>query len=266
MTPLPQRVVPFYDEELIATQDPDGSIFVSFARLCDNLGLARYSQARRVQQHAILREGFVTLTLQTEGGPQAAQCLRLDLLPLWLSSIQARKAKAALQDKLIRYQREAATVLWQAFKPQILVEEAALAGGESQQAIVQLEQIIEQSRAMQRMAEEQIALIRRMDNAARVVKGLQHDVTAIQVRLEVLEDRLHPASFITEEQAATIQSAVNAIAMELTRRDPSKNHFQGIHAELHRRFKVRSYTLIRQEQYAAVLAFLDEWQTSASGA
>ena len=63
-----------------------------------------------------------------------------------------------------------------------------------------------------------------------------------------------------------MQSAVNTIAMELTKRDPAKNHFQGIHGELHRRFKVRSYNLIRQEQYKAVLAFLDEWHTTATGA
>ena len=95
--------------------------------------------------------------------------------------------------------------------------------------------------------------------------NLQVDVSDVKVRLGVLEDRLHPASYITEEQAATIQSAVNAIAMELTKRDPSKNHFQGIHGELHRRFKVRSYNLIRQEQYTSVLVFLDEWHTAALG-
>jgi len=53
--------------------------------------------------------------------------------------------------------------------------------------------------------------------------------------------------------------------MELTKRDPSKNHFQGIHNELHRRLKVRSYNLIRQEQYKSVLAFLDEWHNAATG-
>ena len=99
-----------------------------------------------------------------------------------------------------------------------------------------------------------------MDAAARVVKGLQIDVQNMHVRLGVLEERLHPSTYITEEQAAQVQAAVNAIAMELTRHDSSKNHFQSIHAELHRRFKVRSYNLIRQEQYQAVLAFLDEWQ------
>lgn len=118
---------------------------------------------------------------------------------------------------------------------------------------------------MQRMAEEQIGLIRRMDAAARIVKTLQTDVATVQVRLGVLEERLHPSAYITDEQAAEVQSAVGAVAMALTKRDPSKNHFQSIHAELHRRFKAKSYSLIRVEQFAAVLKFLETWDDAMGG-
>ena len=255
---LPQKIVPFYGDELVAVQQPDGTIFVLFARLCDNLGLNRRPQVLRVQRHAVLDKGLITLTVQTDGGPQQVQCLKLSLLPLWLSGVQASRVKDELQDKLVRYQHDAADVLWQAFKPQMLIE-APPADRESALAIGQLEQIIEQSKAMQRMAEEQITLIRRMDTAARIVKTIQTDVAAVHVRLGVLEERLHPSAYITDEQAAEVQSAVAAVAMALTKRDPSKNHFQSIHAELHKRYKAKSYSLIRIEQYAAVLAFLETW-------
>lgn len=268
MTPLPQRIVPFYGDELVAIQQPDGTIFVLFSRLCENLGLDRTAQTRRVQRHAVLSKGLAALAMQTPGGVQSLQCLKLSLLPLWLSGVQANRIKPDLQAQLIRYQEEAADLLWQAFKLQILAE-APPTDPASARAISQLEQIIEQSRAMQRMAEEQIALIRRMDAAARIVKAVQSDlsavqgaVTDVQIRLGMLEERLHPAAYLTNDQAAEVQSAVNAIAMALTTRDPSKNHFQGIHAELHRRFKAKSYSLIRVEQYAAVLAFLEEWERS----
>ena len=78
-------------------------------------------------------------------------------------------------------------------------------------------------------------------------------------------DRLHPSAYITDEQAAEVQSAVTAVALALTKRDPSKNHFQSIHAELHRRFKAKSYSLIRVEQYPAVLAFLETWDSVMEG-
>jgi hypothetical protein len=261
---LPHKIVPFYGDELVAVQQPDGTVFVLFARLCDNLGLNRRPQVLRTQRHAVLSQGLITLTVQTDGGPQQVQCLKLALLPLWLSGVQASRVKEELQDKLVRYQHEAADVLWQAFKPQILIE-APPENHESALAIGQLEQIIEQSKAMQRMAEEQIALIRRMDAAARIVKTIQADVGDVKVRLGVLEERLHPSAYITDEQAAEVQSAVATVAMALTKRDPSKNHFQSIHTELHKRFKAKSYSLIRVEQYPAVLAFLETWDDAMEG-
>jgi hypothetical protein len=256
--------VPFYGDELIAVQQADGAIFVVFPRVCDALGLKRWSQARRIQNHAVLSKGLSTLTIQTEGGPQAAQCLRLDLLPLWLAGVQASKVKTDLQDKLIRYQTEAAAVLWEAFKPQILVESTAIVPAGTH-AIQQLQQIAEMGYAIARMAEQQIELQRqqhalsdRMDTAARVIKD-------VQVRLGVLEDQLHPAAYITDEQSATVSNQVKALAEYLSGQRSGKNHYQGIFAELYRRFGVSSYKLIRQEQYAAVLDFLERWRQTATG-
>ncbi len=68
MTTLQQRIVHFYHDELIAVQQPDGTIFVLFARLCENLGLARWSQVRRIQHHAVLNEGLASISLETERG------------------------------------------------------------------------------------------------------------------------------------------------------------------------------------------------------
>lgn len=83
-------------------QQLDGAIVVVFARLCENLGVARNKQPRRIRTHEVLREGLVTITIQTEGGPQVAQGLRLNLLPLWLSDIQAVRTKPEVRTKLIR--------------------------------------------------------------------------------------------------------------------------------------------------------------------
>ncbi len=270
--PLEQHVVPFYGDEVVAVQQPDSTIYVLFSRLCENLGLARRPQALRVQRHAILSKGLVTLQVQTEGGPQDAQCLRLDLLPLWLAGMQASRVKEELRTKLVRYQEEAATVLWQAFKPQIVVEEALLEPAADDLALRQLQQIAEMGRAITRMAEQQIELQRqqqqlahRMDNAARVIKDVQTQIAGVEVRLGLLEDQLHPTAFVTEEQASEVSNRVKALGELLTTKNAGKNHYQGIFAELYRRFGVSSYKTISQEQYAAVLAFLEDWRQAASG-
>ena len=275
--PLAQRIVPFYGDDLVAVQQQDGVISVLFARLCENLGLVRAAQIKRIRRHDVLHEGLTTVIVQTDGGPQEVQCLRLDLLPLWLSGLQARRVKEELQPKLIRYQREAALVLWQAFKDQLLVEDVVVESADDQ-AILQLQQIAEMGRAIVRMAEQQIELQRqqsalngRMDAAARVIRGVQGtldtvvgQLARVDVRLGVLEDKVHPAAYISDAQATEISNKVKGLGELLSRQQAGKNHYQGIFAELYRRFGVSSYKLIRQEQYPAVLQFLEEWRKTIS--
>ncbi len=265
-----QRIVPFHGDELIAVQRSDGNIFVHFGRLCDNLGLARSPQVRRVQRHAVLTTGLVTLSVDTEGGSQSAQCLRIDLLPLWMSGLQASRVKEELRDKLVQYQQEAAVVLWQAFKPQILATEGVIEPV-NDQVIQQLQQIVELGYAIARMGEQQIELQRqqyalsgRMDAAARVIRDVQLRLDNVDVRLGAVEDRVRPGAAITDAQATDVSNQVKALAELLTGKDASKNHYQAIFAELYRRFGVSSYKLIPQAKFQAVLAFLDDWRTSAS--
>jgi hypothetical protein len=267
---IEQRIVPFYGDELFAVQHPDGTIFVLFARLCENLGLKREGQVRRVQRHAVLSEGLTSLPVRTDGGVQTAQCLRLDLLPLWMSGLQAQRVKAELQPKLLAYQKEAAVVLWQAFKPQIVVEPTAIVPDEPDRSLQQLQQIAEMGYAIARMAEQQmeiqrqqVALSGRMDTAARVLKDFQGRLDHVDLRLGMLEDTIHPAALISDEQAAEISNRVKALAELLTGKNNAKNHYQGIFAELYRRFGTSSYKLIRRNQYEAVLQFLDDWRQAA---
>jgi hypothetical protein len=269
---LQKRVVPFYGDELVAVQQPDSTIFVLFTRLCENLGLARRGQVLRVQRHTILSKGLQSLAVQTEGGVQEVQCLRLDLLPLWLSGLQASRVKPELQPKLVHCQEEAAVVLWQAFKPQILVEDTSIEPAHQGVALQQLQQIAELGRAITHMAEQQIELQRqqhtlsgRMDTAARVIKEVQGQIAGVQIRLEVLENQVHPTAYITGPQATEVSNRVKALAELLTSQDAGKNHYQGIFAELYRRFGVSSYKLIVEEQYQEVLQFLDDWRAASGG-
>lgn len=265
-----QRIVPFYGDELIAIQQPDGNIFVHFGRLCENLGLSRTAQIRRVQRHEVLDKGMTTLEVQTEGGAQTVQCLRIDLLPLWMAGLHASRVKEQVRAKLVRYQQEAAVVLWQAFKPQIVTEEAPIVVAESV-AIQQIQQIIEMGYAIARMGEQQLELQRqqealtgRMDAAARIIRDVQGHLGHIDVRLGAVEERLLPAATISDAQATEVSNRVKALAELLTSSHNGKNHYQGIFAELYRRFGVSSYKLIPQRQFSSVLAFLDAWHTAAT--
>ncbi len=184
-------------------------------------------------------------------------CLPLDFVNGFLFGISTSRVKDDVRAQLIRYQRECYQVLADAF----LQQETAVTDDwmtTSPETRAALHQIQEMGLAIAQMAQEQLRIMGRLDKAAIVVG--QHGR-----RISELEQQLSPREAITDEQAADIAEKVKAVAMMLTDQDSSKNHFQAIFAELHRRYRVTSYKNIRQSQYQTVLDFLDGWLDAAEG-
>jgi hypothetical protein len=191
------------------------------------------------------------------------------MLPGWLFGISTARVKPELQEKITRYRRECFRVLWEAFKPQMMAQETAIEPATDSQPLQELQQIAEMGRAITRMAEQQMEIQRqqqhldeRLNKAGQVVKGLQGDMRDVKVRLGTVEDKLHPHAYITDEQAANVSNVVKGLA-ELLTQQKGKNQYQSVFSELYRRFGVPGYKHIRQEQYADVLAFLDDWCDAA---
>ena len=190
------------------------------------------------------------------GGPQEMLSLPLDYLNGWLFGINVNRVKAEIRERLIRYQKECYRVLAEAFLETTVADDWMTTSPETRAA---LQQIQEMGLAIAQMAQEQLRIMERLDKAAVIVK--QHDH-----RISILERQLAPREAITDEQATDIAEKVKAVAMTLTEQDNSKNHFQAIFAELHRRYRVTSYKNIRQSQYQTVLDFLDAWLAATEGA
>ncbi len=161
MTELEQRTITFYGDELIAIQDQAANtIYVPLVRLCDNLGIERKRQAQRIRNHPVLKQGLIDLTLDTGGGRQSAQCLRIDLIPLWLAGVNANRVGADVRNKLILYQAEVASVLWQAFKHDI-VPATELAAQERPKSGAEL--ALDIATAIQHLAQQQLDIERRLE-------------------------------------------------------------------------------------------------------
>ena len=258
LTPIEQRTVIFYDDEITAVVvNVDGRevIYVPLRPICDYLGVNWAGQYKRIQRDIILTEvadGVVVTPTPRDNryaNPQEMLCLPLEYLNGFLFGINASRVKAEIREQLLRYQRECYRVLADAFLRPAADDDWMTTSPETRAA---LQQIQEMGLAIAQMAQEQLRIMERLDKAAIVVG--QHGR-----RITTLERRLSPRNAIIDEQAADIAEKVKAVAMELTEQDNSKNHFQAIFAELHRRFRVTSYKNIHQEQYQAVLDFLDEW-------
>jgi hypothetical protein len=260
LIPLEQKTVVFYDDEVTAVlveQDGRQTVYVPIRPICEFLGVDWRSQYSRIRRDPVLSKYFTGVVITTTpdpdrggGGPQSANCLPLDYLNGFLFGINASRVKEEVRDQLIRYQEECYRVLAQAFlETPAPGDDWAVSAPEARLA---LQQIRQTALAVAQLAEEQLQIMARLDKASIVVG--QHGR-----RIAALERQLSPREAITDEQAADIAEKVRAVAMTLTAKDNSKNHFQSIFNELHRRYRVSSYKNIRQEHYQTVLDFLDDW-------
>ena len=270
LVPTKEVAVDFYGDAIVATlvaMDDQTEVYVPLRPICDYLGLSWSGQYERIKRDEVLADeirGVRLARTPQEGGSQDMLCLPLEYIPGWLFGISTSRVKPELQEKITRYRRECFRVLWRAFQSDALrapVDTHEVPVRVSQSG--SLVQIREMGLAIVQMAEQQIALEQRVsthdvriDRAAIVIKELQRRIGAV-------EERVEPGAFISEREAAEVSTQVKALAEFLTGKQAGKNHYQGIFAELYRRFGVSSYKLIRKGDYAAVLQFLEEWRKAA---
>lgn len=102
--------VPFYGDELEACER-GGRILVSLRRVCESIGVDAEGQRKKLKAKswACTEE----MSVQMEGSNQKRLVTLIDrkCLSMWLATIDERKVKPELKDKLIRYQKECADVL-----------------------------------------------------------------------------------------------------------------------------------------------------------
>ncbi|MBA3946159.1 MAG: ORF6C domain-containing protein [Herpetosiphonaceae bacterium] len=276
LTPRAERVVDFYGDPIVVALVKEGDAYVPVRTIAEFLGLDWSSQYKRIQRDEVLIErAHMVIMTGTDGRPRPMFSLPLDLLPGWLFGITATRVRPELAPKLKRYRQECFRVLWHTFEPEVVphaspsgaanaplvhVRELALAIAQMAEQQLTLEGTVTEIRTeVDHVVEQQQIVHTRMDRAAGVIKALEQ-------RLGDVEDRVEPAGYITEEQAADVSLAVKGVAQWLTDQDPGKNHYQSVFGELYRRFRVASYKRIRQDQFVAVMRFLEEWQNTTSSA
>jgi hypothetical protein len=70
---------------------------------------------RRIQRDAELREDFREIQVETSGGMQTLQALRVEVVPFWLAGVTISKVKPEFQEKLRAYRRWVVRKVYEAF-------------------------------------------------------------------------------------------------------------------------------------------------------
>ena len=246
LTPVRQKVVGFYDDELIAIQAEDNRVYVSVRHLADALGLDRRGVTRRIERDDLLCKGYFKGDIMTPKGTRQANWLRVDLVPLWLTGVDTKKVKPEIKAKLERYREEAASVLWEAFQTGRLTSSSSF--NDLLDRNTEAVQAYKMALAVVELARSQVLLEARLDN-------YEERLSQIEATLGDVKHHITPA------QASRISQAVKAIAMELSKRT-GRNEYGGVYGELYRVFEVTSYKEMPASRYDEAMKFLTDWHQS----
>ncbi|GAB1134741.1 MAG: phage antirepressor Ant [Shewanella algae] len=103
-------VVPFNGQQVITAMN-DGMAYVAMKPIVENLGMSWSSQIRKVLNQSE-KYGYAHMSIPSKGGIQQMLCIPLRKLNGWLFSINPAKVRADIRDRLVKYQEECFTVLY----------------------------------------------------------------------------------------------------------------------------------------------------------
>src|SRR5260370_14514865 len=106
LEPIEQHTIMFYGKPLTAVRLPDGTPAVVFNHLCENMGLERTDQVRRVRRKKALLKGFYSVRIDTPAGSRVVNALTLAVAPGWLFDIEASRADPDKREEIERYQEK----------------------------------------------------------------------------------------------------------------------------------------------------------------
>lgn len=300
LLPIDQDTVSFYGHDLVAVILPDGRIAAVLRWLCDSLSLNLQSQLRVIRGRTALADGLVSVQLDTDGGPQPMFALTLDVLAGWLFAVDERRVKEEARADVVLFQRECVRALSAYFEskrrnlPALVAPAAPLSLISADPQIAQIvaevaeikSQIENLTGVTNLLREHQAALLALLALPGQVAElgGELSDpiwqalgaLEDIAVRQNTLDQRQEDAKSqiaridertqrLTPAHAQNVREQVNRMVQE-TQHLPQPLTWYIIYGRLKQRFRASSYREIADEQYAAVLSYLqDELRRGLAG-
>lgn len=269
--PIEQHDVDYEGHTLVSTLIDQGNgpeIYIPLRPIVEYMGLAWGSQANRVRRDPILSESSLTIkVVRPRGGEQGGTVTQSMLsLPLkflngYLFGVDHSRVREDLQETIIEFKRRCYDILSAPFSSSPQLGSRAVRVLPSN--VMHLVQIRDISLAVANMAQEMIEQAERIETVETRLDAAARYVAGIEKRLGVVEERTAPRNVISEDQADIIRAKVLALADMMAERDPDptkQQYYQGVYRTLYTHFDVGSYKRIRNQDYEAVLEFLEGWR------
>jgi hypothetical protein len=242
----------FYAEDMLARLGLDpNNLYAPISLLCAGLGLTRASEEQRIKGHGLLNAGARQMEMENEEGEEELQlCLRVELVPLWLTMVDAGQvSEPAARARLELFQREAASTLWQNFRPQGFGLGDELVPQRHQQNAA--EQAYVGQAAMALMARQQMLLERQLDTPP---DDEDQGGDPWEARARMIDDAT----------AARLAQTVRRVAQGMAERS-RRNEYYGVFSGLYRNFGISSYRRMPPARLHEALEWLERWYGDMMG-
>ncbi|HEU5089506.1 MAG TPA: phage antirepressor N-terminal domain-containing protein [Roseiflexaceae bacterium] len=223
--------------------------YVPVPHLCSRLGLPPEPQERRTRAHSVLSHGARLLDVDTDEGQARQLCVRIDLVPMLLLGIEAVKVDPSIRLLLEQFQAEAASALWQNFRPQGVGPEDGFVPERHQQNPAEQAYVAEH--AMATLARHQVLIERQLDTRALYDEPQGGDPYAA-------------AGAVDDAQAELLARAVRRVALAAQERT-RRNEYPGMFTGLFRQFGIASYRRMPPARLREALEWLDRWRGDLMG-
>jgi len=282
-----QQVVLVEGEEITAVRVEGEGIFLPLRPMCVALGIDYSGQTQRIRRHDVMAEALRRVRIETGGGTQIFQCLELESTLMWLATVEGRRVKESLRQRLHLYQRWVFKRVSEAFAAEAGLPLPAAGGAavassnqddqsQASSTAMTLRQVEQFGLSIAAMAREQLEFDQRLTSVRGDVDEIKGQVARHDERLDnaaavvgqwmrrlaQLEGRLYPGTPITTEQSEELKAKVHAVAQAFIAHGWASPHYanpyQALFTELSRRFSVPSYRALPVERYERAMTWLDE--------
>ncbi len=267
---IEQQIIPFMGDDLAAALAAGGSIYISLPGMCTAMELNTRGQLQRVQRTRTLAKGLRRIPIQTKGGFQRINCLRVDLIALWLAGVQTGSVKEEFRAKIEAYQEELAPIATEVFLRMAGISTSQLVPTADPQLREITEQIDILSNVTMLLREYLQTMLAdtgqisgmslKLDQAVHLLESLVDRQDDAEKKIAKIDERTQR---LTSTHAGQVKDLVDRIASAIVRHSPvinTKTAHSMLWTRLKNHFRVAKYEEIPDERFADAMKFLYEEQ------
>jgi hypothetical protein len=250
--PERERVIQFRGKEIATADLKDGRGYVSIRSICQVFGLEPRAQRKRLMRSQNFFEPYTaTILMTTPGGAQPTLCLMAEVVPLFLSGVEIERVQdPEVREWMKTYLEEVSTVLSEHFG---ISERGEMQFLRSSLARMVTEQEHFEDHLAKKVDAELAELRRAHEEKIQQIRAAFGDLRQQVTRLETVAG---PKVRLTPEQLGQLRQSTATLGALLQERGVAKP-YPGIYMDITRLTGVSRSEDIRQEDFADVIAFLE---------